>query len=162
MSSHISGIKSHFCKSKKVEFRGGGGGSGTRHPPPPPQTLTRKFSKSKKLSWSLGVVVGGGGSGARHPPPTPQTLTRKFSKSKKSSWSLGVVVGGGSEHHFNHFWHILHLRGWHVCLLISCDDIIKLGFRGGGGGGSRTRHPPHHHKSYQKFFFKSKMSNLSL
>ena len=55
-------------------------------PPPPPQTWTRKFSKSKKSSWSLGVVVGRG-SGARHPPPPPppQTLTGKVSKSKKST-----------------------------------------------------------------------------
>ena len=59
MSSHIPGIKSHFSKSKKVEFRGGGGVCvvpDTLPPlpppptPPPPQTLTRKFSKSKKSS----------------------------------------------------------------------------------------------------------------
>ena len=60
---------------------------------------------------SLGVVVGRSGTWHPPPPPPPQTLTRKFSKYKKSGWSLGVVVGG-SEHHFNHFWHILHLRGW--------------------------------------------------
>ena len=52
------------------------------------------------------------------PPPPPPKLQLDF-KSKKSSCSLGVVVGGGSEHHFNQFWHILHLRGWtNVCLHI--------------------------------------------
>ena len=77
MLSHISGIKSHFSKSKKVDLSLGvvvvGGGSGTRHPPPPPppQTLTRKFSKSKKSSWNLGVVGGGGGGLA---PDTPHHL----------------------------------------------------------------------------------------
>ena len=52
MSSHISGIKSHFSKSKKVELSlgvvGGGGGGlapDTPTPPPPPQTLMRTFSK---------------------------------------------------------------------------------------------------------------------
>ena len=40
MSSHIPGIKSHFSKFKKVEFRGGGGGgggSGMPYPPIPPE-----------------------------------------------------------------------------------------------------------------------------
>ena len=50
MSSHISGIKSHFSKSKKVELSlgvmvvgGGGLAPDTPPPPPSPQTLTRKF-----------------------------------------------------------------------------------------------------------------------
>ena len=83
--------KSLFQVQKSlVEFGGGGGGGGVWHQtpprPPPPQTLTRKFSKSKRSSWSLGVVVGG----VWHqtpppPPPPPQILTRKFSKSKKLS-----------------------------------------------------------------------------
>ena len=83
MSSHITGIKSHFSKSKKVQLSlgvvmvGRGLAPDTLPPPPPPQTLTRKFSKSKRSSWSLGGVVGA--------PPPPQTLTRKFSKSKKLS-----------------------------------------------------------------------------
>ena len=75
--------------------------------PPPPPPLNFNLTKSKKSSWRLGVV---GGCLAPDPPTTPK-LQLDF-KSKKSSCSLGVVVGGGSEHHFNQFWHILHLRGW--------------------------------------------------
>ena len=52
------------------------------------------FSKSKKSSWSLGVVVGG--FGIRHPLHHHhlklwQEKFLKFSKSKKSSWSSGEV-----------------------------------------------------------------------
>ena len=54
----------------------GGGLAPDTPPPPPPQTLTRKFSKSKKLSWSLGVV--GGGLVPDTPPPT--TTTSNFDK----------------------------------------------------------------------------------
>ena len=102
-------------------FRVGGGGGGVWYQTPPPphhhlklwQEKFLKFSKSKKSSWSLGVVVGGFWCQTSPHQPPPQTLTRKFSKSKKSSCSLGGGGGGGvSEHHFSQFWHILHLRGW--------------------------------------------------
>ena len=54
MSSHISGIKSHFSKSKKVELSlgvvvVGGGGLAPDTPPPPPQTLTSPKSQVEFL-----------------------------------------------------------------------------------------------------------------
>ena len=47
MSSHISGIKSHFSKSKKVELSlgGGGGGGGGGWHQTPPTTTTSNFDK---------------------------------------------------------------------------------------------------------------------
>ena len=67
-------------------------------------------AKLQIFSSKFEVVVGGGCL-ASDPPTTTPKLQLDF-KSKKSSCSLGVVVRvGGSEHHFNQFWHILHLRG---------------------------------------------------
>ena len=98
--------------------------------------MTRKFSKSKKSSWSLGVVMGG--SGVRHPPPPPQTLTRNISKSKKSSWSLGVVVGGVPASDTPPPPPQTMTRKFS-----KSKKSKKLKFRGGdGGGGSGVRHPP--------------------
>ena len=70
MSSHISGIKSHFSKSKKVELSLGVvvvvvvGGGGVWHQTPPTTTTSnfdKKIFQLQKSSWSLGVWWWGGG-----------------------------------------------------------------------------------------------------
>ena len=70
MSSHISGIKSHFSKSKQVvkqvEFRGGGGGgggSGTRHPPTTTSNFDKKIFQVQKVKLEFRGGGGGGGGG---------------------------------------------------------------------------------------------------
>ena len=117
--ARLSCMHGHTCTYAHVHMCGG-------HPQPPyphkkfegPNSIGSRdmahYVIGCKTSNFLIKVWGGGGGVclASDPPTTTPKLQLDF-KSKKSSCSLGVVVGGGgSEHHFNQFWHILHLRGW--------------------------------------------------
>ena len=65
--------------------------------PPPPQTLTRKFSKSKKSSWLLGLWWWGVWH-ARPPPTTPKVSQENF-LSPKSQVEFGGGGGYGMADH---------------------------------------------------------------